>query len=317
MPRSADPSCGATRRSRKTALSCHNAHGSNHARLLAEKAPNVCQDCHDASRHTRDRLRRQRRLESDTTAQRPEHAPHRARLRQLPRPGARQQCPCHARQVLPAVGGALNPQTARSPRRQRFYRHRAGAVAKAPSSGQARPAWAFAIPTDEAQDPSKLNEYRDLDSGVIGNSFDLRYRSGDYLLPGATSKTSAATTSTSTSGAASSTYSSTRSTTTSCGTTSAPARGPLAVHRHRRRDADGAVRSREFADVDPSTWGGFDHSYERGHRGHAGNSRDLAVYVRFEGNEVARKGINVLAGSNGTIHPRLRRSPGARRLQDA
>lgn len=32
-------------------LNCHNAHGSNHARLLSEKAPNVCQDCHDASRH--------------------------------------------------------------------------------------------------------------------------------------------------------------------------------------------------------------------------------------------------------------------------
>jgi DmsE family decaheme c-type cytochrome len=32
-------------------LTCHNPHGSNHARLLAEKAPNVCQDCHDASRH--------------------------------------------------------------------------------------------------------------------------------------------------------------------------------------------------------------------------------------------------------------------------
>ena len=32
-------------------LTCHNAHGSNHNRLLAEKAPNMCQDCHDASRH--------------------------------------------------------------------------------------------------------------------------------------------------------------------------------------------------------------------------------------------------------------------------
>ena len=32
-------------------LTCHNSHGSNHARLLAEKAPNVCQDCHDASQH--------------------------------------------------------------------------------------------------------------------------------------------------------------------------------------------------------------------------------------------------------------------------
>ncbi len=32
-------------------LTCHNSHGSNHNRLLAEKAPNVCQDCHDAGRH--------------------------------------------------------------------------------------------------------------------------------------------------------------------------------------------------------------------------------------------------------------------------
>jgi DmsE family decaheme c-type cytochrome len=32
-------------------LTCHNSHGSNHARLLAEKPPNVCQDCHDASQH--------------------------------------------------------------------------------------------------------------------------------------------------------------------------------------------------------------------------------------------------------------------------
>ncbi len=32
-------------------LTCHNSHGSNHNRLLVEKAPNMCQDCHDASRH--------------------------------------------------------------------------------------------------------------------------------------------------------------------------------------------------------------------------------------------------------------------------
>ena len=30
---------------------CHNPHGSVHARLLNESAPNLCQDCHDASRH--------------------------------------------------------------------------------------------------------------------------------------------------------------------------------------------------------------------------------------------------------------------------
>ena len=30
---------------------CHNPHGSVHARLLNESAPNLCQDCHDWSRH--------------------------------------------------------------------------------------------------------------------------------------------------------------------------------------------------------------------------------------------------------------------------
>jgi DmsE family decaheme c-type cytochrome len=32
-------------------LACHNSHGSVHARLLNEKVPNLCQDCHDWSRH--------------------------------------------------------------------------------------------------------------------------------------------------------------------------------------------------------------------------------------------------------------------------
>lgn len=32
-------------------LTCHNSHGSIHSKLLTERAPNLCQDCHDASRH--------------------------------------------------------------------------------------------------------------------------------------------------------------------------------------------------------------------------------------------------------------------------
>jgi DmsE family decaheme c-type cytochrome len=32
-------------------LSCHNPHGSVYAKLLNEKVPNLCQDCHDAARH--------------------------------------------------------------------------------------------------------------------------------------------------------------------------------------------------------------------------------------------------------------------------
>lgn len=32
-------------------LTCHNSHGSNHNKLLNERVPNLCQDCHDWSRH--------------------------------------------------------------------------------------------------------------------------------------------------------------------------------------------------------------------------------------------------------------------------
>ncbi|MCM2277812.1 MAG: DmsE family decaheme c-type cytochrome [Oligoflexia bacterium] len=32
-------------------LNCHNPHGSNHNRLLVEKVPNLCQECHQASGH--------------------------------------------------------------------------------------------------------------------------------------------------------------------------------------------------------------------------------------------------------------------------
>ena len=30
---------------------CHNPHGSVHYKLLNESTPNLCQDCHDGSRH--------------------------------------------------------------------------------------------------------------------------------------------------------------------------------------------------------------------------------------------------------------------------
>jgi DmsE family decaheme c-type cytochrome len=32
-------------------LNCHTPHGSNHAKLLTSKVPQLCQSCHDASRH--------------------------------------------------------------------------------------------------------------------------------------------------------------------------------------------------------------------------------------------------------------------------
>ncbi|NDP42621.1 MAG: DmsE family decaheme c-type cytochrome [Aromatoleum sp.] len=35
----------------QSCLSCHNPHGSVYAKLLNEKLPNLCQDCHDVARH--------------------------------------------------------------------------------------------------------------------------------------------------------------------------------------------------------------------------------------------------------------------------
>jgi DmsE family decaheme c-type cytochrome len=32
-------------------VTCHNPHGSSHYKLLNEHTPNLCQDCHDVSRH--------------------------------------------------------------------------------------------------------------------------------------------------------------------------------------------------------------------------------------------------------------------------
>ena len=40
-----------TRAVEDNCLSCHNPHGSSHNFLLNEKVPNLCQDCHDWSRH--------------------------------------------------------------------------------------------------------------------------------------------------------------------------------------------------------------------------------------------------------------------------
>ena len=35
----------------ESCLNCHNPHGSRAVKLLNEKVPNLCQDCHDAAQH--------------------------------------------------------------------------------------------------------------------------------------------------------------------------------------------------------------------------------------------------------------------------
>jgi DmsE family decaheme c-type cytochrome len=39
---------------RENCASCHDVHGSNHAKLLKMKSPQLCQQCHSFSRHPGD-----------------------------------------------------------------------------------------------------------------------------------------------------------------------------------------------------------------------------------------------------------------------
>jgi predicted CXXCH cytochrome family protein len=76
----------------ESCLNCHNPHGSRSVKLLNEKVPNLCQDCHDAAQHP-GRCTTPTELRAPSGHQRPEHAIHRAQLHELPQRDPRQQLP--------------------------------------------------------------------------------------------------------------------------------------------------------------------------------------------------------------------------------
>ena len=100
---------------------CHNPHGSVHAKLLNESAPNLCQDCHDWSRHPGTiygaagalQLPARRQLaglrEQDRAAQlRRQQPAGGAVVPQLPQLDPRLECAGEPRQVLHAIRSGEN-----------------------------------------------------------------------------------------------------------------------------------------------------------------------------------------------------------------
>jgi MtrB/PioB family decaheme-associated outer membrane protein len=148
---------------------------------------------------------------------------------------------------------------------------------------------------EKATDPSKLNEYRDLDTGLLGDLevqgrsdrshfnlfienpgrddqyFDLRggmYGMLKYRL-----------------------YSSELRHNFASGVGALSPYGGIGT----------PVLTATFPNVTPSTWNTFDHSYERRDRGGMFEiSLNSPWYFRTDANQVTRKGINVLAGAQGT-----------------
>src|SRR5262245_57237958 len=153
---------------------------------------------------------------------------------------------------------------------------------------------------DNAADPSKLNEYRDLDSGVI-SSFDLRARSDDYHFLGYIENLGYNDLFIDLKG------------------------GKFGVFKYQIYDNElrhnfgsgpgarspyfgigGSVLTAPFAPVNsptwnPNTWNSVDHHYSRRYtRGMFELSVNSPFYLRFDANEAARKGINVFGGAQGT-----------------
>ncbi len=175
-------------------MTCHNPHGSVHNRLLNESAPNLCQDCHDGSRHPgtvygaaggyncRPAIRRRQRwrqgvpelpAEPDRTAQLGREQPPRgARLPQLPQRHPRLERAGQSRQVLHAI----RPETNMS--KKLLSTLIASLFAAAPAFAQSDddPMRVQGTATlggiynnTDARDTAKLVEYQDLGNGALSN----------------------------------------------------------------------------------------------------------------------------------------------------
>jgi len=150
------------------------------------------------------------------------------------------------------------------------------------------------VVSKKARDPSKLEEYRDLDTGVLGG-FEIRGRGDNYYLNAYGENLGRDDQYINFSG------------------------GKYGQFKYRLYDNDlrhnfgsgpgarspfygvgGTVLTGPLPNINPVTWGYFDHSYDR--RDFGGNfewQTKSPWYFRMDANEVTRKGINVFAGSAG------------------
>lgn len=148
---------------------------------------------------------------------------------------------------------------------------------------------------DNTQDPSKLNEYRDLQSGVIGN-FELRGRSDSYYFQGYAENISYDDYWVDLKGGK---YGSFKYQLYSNGMQHNFGSGPGALSPY--AGIGGSVLTANFPKTNVGTWNTFDHSYTRRDTGGMFElSLNSPWYVRFDVNEVSRQGINVFNGAQGT-----------------
>jgi MtrB/PioB family decaheme-associated outer membrane protein len=148
---------------------------------------------------------------------------------------------------------------------------------------------------DTARDSSKLNEYRDLDSSVLGG-FEVRGRSNTYYLNGYGENLGRDDQYLDLRGGRYGTF---------------KYRLHVDELRHNFGSGPGArspyagigtpVITATFPNLNPATWNGFDHSYRRRDWGGMAEWQIASPwYIRGEANEVTRKGINVFGGAQGT-----------------
>jgi len=148
---------------------------------------------------------------------------------------------------------------------------------------------------DNARDSSKLKEYRDLDSGVLGG-LEVRGRGDRYYLNGYGENIGRDDQYLDLRGGLYGTF---------------KYRLYVDELRHNFGSGPGArspysgigtsTLTATFPNANPATWNSFDHSYRRRDWGGTAEWQTASPwYIRGEANEVTRKGINVFAGAQGT-----------------
>ena len=116
-PTSAGPYVFAHPPVEENCLSCHNPHGSVHAKLLNEKAPNLCQDCHDVVAASGHHLWRRRGVHVHAGRTRIRRTACFARHRDRPTPSV------NTRFIARACLNCHNRSTGRTRRRPRQVPH--------------------------------------------------------------------------------------------------------------------------------------------------------------------------------------------------
>ena len=148
---------------------------------------------------------------------------------------------------------------------------------------------------DNARDPSKLKEYRDLDSGVL-SGFEARGRGQSYYFNGYGENLGRDDQYFDLRGGRYGSF---------------KYRLYLDELRHNFGSGPGALSpysgigspliTATFPNANPATWNSFDHSYRRRDWGGMAEWQSASPwYLRGEANEVTRKGINVFGGAQGT-----------------